>query len=113
MAGGNRAGVWVLILALIVPGLAGCCLFGWYALSDWHALQEAYVQFELTAQRSIATPDIGTIDRYVARTSVAPLRDAALVNTTILLSNRLSRLFLPDPRKREIRAAAQFPAPLS
>jgi hypothetical protein len=52
MSGGNRVGVSVLVLALIVPGLAGCCLFGWYALSDWHALQQAYVQFELTAQRS-------------------------------------------------------------
>jgi hypothetical protein len=52
MAGKSRAYVLVFGLALVAPGLAGFCVFGWYALSDWHALQRAYVEFEIAAHRS-------------------------------------------------------------
>ncbi|PPT08251.1 hypothetical protein CKA32_005717 [Geitlerinema sp. FC II] len=33
------------ILLAIVPGVAGVCIFGYYAFVDWDALQKAYDRF--------------------------------------------------------------------
>ncbi len=33
------------ILLAIIPGAAGVCIFGYYALVDWDALQKAYRAF--------------------------------------------------------------------
>ncbi len=40
-----------LVILLILPGLFGVAVFGYYALQDWSHLQVAYKQYE-TAARS-------------------------------------------------------------
>ena len=37
---------------MVVPGLTGVCLFGYYALVDWAALQAAYAHYEQVAGKS-------------------------------------------------------------
>lgn len=45
--------LWVL---LVIPGLAGIVIFGFYALQDWAALQEAYRHYIQVAQGSSSMP---------------------------------------------------------
>ena len=40
----------LLVLLIILPGIAGSAIFGYFALIDWDALQKAYSQFEVIAQ---------------------------------------------------------------
>jgi hypothetical protein len=41
-----------LAILLVVPGMGAAVVFGYYALIDWAALEEAYQQFELATQQS-------------------------------------------------------------
>lgn len=41
-----------LAILLVIPGVVGAVIFGFYALIDWAALQEAYQQFDLAQQQS-------------------------------------------------------------
>ena len=41
-----------ILLIPILLGLAGVCIFGYYAIVDWNALQIAYVHFEAIAQHA-------------------------------------------------------------
>jgi len=40
----------LLIVLVVIPGLLGCCVFGYFALIDWDALQKAYGYFDRVAQ---------------------------------------------------------------
>lgn len=40
----------LLLLLTVLPGVAGIIVFGYYALVDWNALQQAYGQFEAAVQ---------------------------------------------------------------
>lgn len=42
----------ILPLFTIVPGVAGLLIFGYFALIDWNALQQAYQYFSEVAQSS-------------------------------------------------------------
>ena len=39
----------VLVLLLILPGLLAVGVFGWFAVQDWGALQEAYRHYRAVA----------------------------------------------------------------
>ena len=39
----------VLVLLLILPGLMAVGVFGWFAVQDWGALQEAYRHYRAVA----------------------------------------------------------------
>lgn len=41
-----------LAVLLVVPGVLGATVFGFYALIDWAALQQAYQQFEMVQEQS-------------------------------------------------------------
>ena len=40
----------LLILFVILPGLAGIMIFGYFALIDWNTLQQAYNYFDKVVQ---------------------------------------------------------------
>jgi hypothetical protein len=40
----------ILAILLIVPGVLGAVVFGFYALIDWAALEDAYQQYEAVQQ---------------------------------------------------------------
>jgi hypothetical protein len=44
----------ILVLFLIVPGAAGCVVFGLSALRDWPALQSSYAAFERISEQARA-----------------------------------------------------------
>jgi len=47
----------ILAILLIVPGVLGAVVFGFYALIDWAALEDAYQQYEAVQQST----DINTL----------------------------------------------------
>jgi hypothetical protein len=40
----------LLIIFTILPGVLGVLIFGYYALADWHNLQQAYIPFAKAIQ---------------------------------------------------------------
>lgn len=42
----------LLLLLIVVPGVAGMAIFGYYALSDWGQLQQDYLAYQATAANS-------------------------------------------------------------
>jgi len=42
----------LLILLTVIPGIAGIIVFGYFALIDWNALQQAYQRFAETIRDS-------------------------------------------------------------
>lgn len=52
----------LLALLLIVPGIAGITIFGYFALIDWDALQKTYRAYEAIAQSSSDLPTLFTAE---------------------------------------------------
>lgn len=46
---------WLLWLILIIPGIVGFLVFGYYAVLDYVALRQAYAQFDHAAQSAVMT----------------------------------------------------------
>ncbi len=51
-------GRFALLFLLVLPGVAGMVVFGFYALIDWAELDQAYLAFEQAIQ---ATADLNTL----------------------------------------------------
>ena len=45
-------GRFALLFLLVLPGVAGMAVFGFYTLIDWAALDQAYLEFENAIQQS-------------------------------------------------------------
>jgi uncharacterized membrane protein len=41
-----------MLLLVVVPGVIGACIFGYYAIVDWVALQSSYAHYQLAAVHS-------------------------------------------------------------
>ena len=48
----------LLVILLVLPGIVGSAIFGYFALIDWDALQKAYFQFDTIAQSNANFPAI-------------------------------------------------------
>lgn len=42
----------LLLFLVVIPGIAGMTIFGYYALSDWGQLQQDYIAYQTTAATS-------------------------------------------------------------
>lgn len=40
----------LLLLLIVIPGIASMAIFGYYAIRDWRALQEAYERYQLVTR---------------------------------------------------------------
>lgn len=47
-------GAAILAFFVVLPGIVGIVIFGYHALIDWAALEEAFVQFDTARQQSAA-----------------------------------------------------------
>lgn len=54
MRNGQAVALWILV----VVGIFGAAIFGWFALKDWALLQTAERQFETVAGRSADIPTL-------------------------------------------------------
>jgi|GEM_PF-791508 hypothetical protein len=47
-------GFWLLLVCAVLPGAAGVLVFGYFALVDWAALQDAYAHYRQVAASDAA-----------------------------------------------------------
>ena len=48
----------LLIFLVLIPGGAGACIFGHYALQDWNSLQVAYQEYKRVIDTSTDMPTL-------------------------------------------------------